>query len=124
MGIIEEGRPVAVGNLADRIQGSVVLPGDAEWDEARQAWKLAVDQQPAAVVRAEPAADVVATVEAAAARSMSVAAQGTGHAASPLRLDDQTVLLRTSRMREVSVDPVARTARAAAGALWQDVTAV
>ncbi len=124
MGILEDDRPLAAYGLAERIQGSVVQPGDAEWDEARQAWNLAVDQRPAAVVLAESAADVVATVEVAASRSMSVAAQGTGHAASPLRLDDQTILLRTSRMREVTVDPVAGTARAAAGALWQDVTAV
>ncbi len=124
MGVIEDDRSIAASGLAERIQGSVVLPGDADWDEARQAWNLAADQRPAAVVLAECAEDVVATVEAARARSLSVAAQGTGHAAGPLRLDDRTILLRTSRMREVTVDPVARTARAAAGAIWQDVTAV
>ena len=32
-----------------RRDGDVVFPGDAAWDEARQPWNLAVDQQPVAV---------------------------------------------------------------------------
>ena len=39
---------------------------DATWDTARQAWNLAVDQRPVAVVYPESADDVVATVRFAA----------------------------------------------------------
>ena len=35
-------------------------PGDQDWDEARQAWNLAVDQRPVAVVFATSADDVAA----------------------------------------------------------------
>ena len=51
-----------VGPLRNLLDGDAVAPGDAEWDEARLAWNLSVDQQPAAVVLAESAADVAATV--------------------------------------------------------------
>src|ERR671934_28922 len=37
------------GSLRARLTGSFVLPSDPDWDHARQAWNLAVDQRPAAV---------------------------------------------------------------------------
>ena len=36
--------------LAEQLEGELVLPGEARWDEARQAWNLAADQNPDAVV--------------------------------------------------------------------------
>ena len=40
--------------LRARLEGDVVGPGDADWDEARLAWNLAVDQRPAAVAVPDP----------------------------------------------------------------------
>jgi FAD/FMN-containing dehydrogenase len=74
------------------------------------------------VVEAETAADVARAVGFARAQGMRIAPQGTGHGAPPLEPLDGAMLLRTSRMRGVRIDPAARTARAEAGALWQDVT--
>jgi FAD/FMN-containing dehydrogenase len=109
-------------DLAAQLTGSVVTPADANWDEARQAWNLAVDQRPAMVVWPETVEDVVATVRHAAAAGLRVAPQGTGHGASALGDLTDAILLKTSRMRAVDIDPVARRARVAAGALWEDVT--
>ena len=108
--------------LRARITGDVLVPGDEGWDEARQAWNLAVDQHPAAVVFPESANDVIAVVGFARARGLQVAPQGTGHAAAPLGSLEDTILLKTSRMRGVEIDPVTQRARAEAGALWGDVT--
>jgi FAD binding domain len=107
--------------LRERIVGDVVLPGDAGWDAARQAWNLVADQNPAAVVFAASADDIVATLGFAAEHGLRVAAQGTGHGATTLPDLRSTVLLRTSRLTKVEVDPSARLARAEAGALWRDV---
>jgi hypothetical protein len=108
--------------LQAAIAGQVFLPGQAGYDQARQGWNLAVDQRPAVVVEAESAADVAQAVRYARARGMRIAPQGTGHGAEPLEPLDGAMLLRTARMRKVRIDPAARTARAGAGALWQDVT--
>jgi FAD/FMN-containing dehydrogenase len=51
-----------LGVLRDIVDGEVVVPGDAEWDEARLAWNLAADQRPAVVVYPESVDDVVALV--------------------------------------------------------------
>jgi FAD/FMN-containing dehydrogenase len=66
------------------VAGRIATPDDADWDQARAAWNLAADQRPNAVVFAEDAADIAATVRFAAENDFKVAAQGTGHGAGPL----------------------------------------
>jgi FAD binding domain len=108
--------------LRAAVAGQVFVPGEAGYEQGRRAWNLAVDERPGVVVVAESAADVVQAVLYARARGMRIAPQGTGHGAPPLEPLDGAMLLRTTRMRQVSIDPATRTARAEAGAVWQDVT--
>ena len=107
--------------LRAAIAGRVFVPGLAGYDQARQAWNLAVDQRPGVVVVAESVSDVVEAVRYARTHGMRIAPQSTGHGAVPLEPLDGAMLLRTTRMRNVSIDPAARIARAEAGAVWQDV---
>jgi FAD binding domain len=102
----------SVAALTGRI---VVLPEHPNWDQARLAWNLAVDQQPAAVVFPESAEDVMAAVELAKAFGLRVSAQGTGHNAAPLGPLEDTVLVKTERMRGIEIDPEAQVARIDAG---------
>jgi UDP-N-acetylenolpyruvoylglucosamine reductase len=97
------------------LTGRVVLPEHANWDQARLAWNLAVDQQPAAIVFPESAQDVIAAVELARAFGLRVSAQGTGHNAAPLGPLGDTVLVKTERMRGIEIDPRTRIARIDAG---------
>src|SRR5215471_13738487 len=53
--------------LRAAIAGRVFIPGEAGYDQARQAWNLAVDQRPAVVVEAGSAADVAQAVRFARA---------------------------------------------------------
>jgi hypothetical protein len=101
---------------------TILTPADPGWDGARQAWNLAVDQQPAAIARPASAQDVVAAVGYARRHGLRVAAQGTGHNARPLGPLADTLLIKTDAMRQVSVDSDLMTARVEAGALWQHVT--
>ena len=112
-----------VAALRSRLDGSVVLPGEDAWDEARQAWNLAVDQRPALVALPRSAADVQALVDFARTAGLRVAMQGTGHNAAPMGPLDGTMLVKTSEMRGVTIDAGRCVARAEAGALWIDVTA-
>jgi FAD/FMN-containing dehydrogenase len=108
--------------LATDLDGTLVRPDDPAWDAARQAWHLSVDQRPAAVVLAETVRDVQTVVAAARDLGLRVAPQSTGHNAAPLGALDGTILLKTSALRGVTIDPDAQIARAEAGAQWQDVT--
>jgi hypothetical protein len=107
--------------LRSRIDGEIVCPGEPGWDEARRAWNLAVDQRPAAVALAGSVRDVVSIVRFASDHGLRIAPQGTGHGACSLPALDETILLKTSRLRGVEIDADARRARVEAGALWADV---
>ena len=108
--------------LRDQLQGEAFAPGEDGWDEARLAWNLAVDQHPAAVVFPESADDIALAVRYARTQGLRVNAQGTGHNAAANGDMAGTLLLRTSRMRQVEINAAERIARVEAGALWSDVT--
>ena len=108
--------------LRDRLSGPVIPAGDPRYAEARLPWALAHEQNPAAVVYPSGAGDVVEIVNFARNAGLRVTAQGTGHnsGAHGDRLA-KSILVKTSEMREVSVDAERRIARVGAGALWEDV---
>jgi FAD/FMN-containing dehydrogenase len=108
--------------LRDAIAGQVIAPGEAGWDEARQAWNLAVDQRPALVVVPESIGDVQLAVGYARERGMAIAVQTTGHQASAIASMEGALLIKTHRLRGVKIDPATRRAIVRAGDLWEDVT--
>jgi UDP-N-acetylenolpyruvoylglucosamine reductase len=114
--------PTALTALRAAAGIDIVTPEDPNWDEARTAWNLAVDQRPAAVAFPESAAQVASLVELAREHGLRVAPQGTGHNAAAIESLADTLLLKTERMREVTIDPATRTARVGAGVLWGEVT--
>ncbi len=113
----------AAAPLAANCRGPIVLPHDADYDTARSGWNLAADRRPAAVVTAADVADVQAVVAHAAAAGLRVVPQATGHQSDMLRPLDDAILLRTSGLRGVEIDPVLSRCRVAAGVLWADVVA-
>ncbi len=101
------------------LKGVAYVPGDEGYDEARAAWNLNAHQHPALVVVAEGAADVLAAVRLAREQGLGVGVMATGHGvAAPA---DGGVLINTSHMKGVHVDPETRTARVEAGVKWADV---
>jgi FAD/FMN-containing dehydrogenase len=108
--------------LRAELDGQIVLPGEEAWDEARLAWNLAADQQPALVGLPRSAGDVRALVVYARSAGLRVAMQGTGHNATPLGPLGDTLLVKTHEMRGVTIDAIDCIARVEAGALWADVT--
>jgi FAD binding domain len=99
------------------IAGRLATPSDSDWDTARAPWNLAADQHPSAVVFVQSADDVASVIRFAGEQGLKVAGQGTGHGAVALGPLDDTILVKTERMRGVDVDAEARTARIEAGVL-------
>ena len=108
--------------LGEGLSGDVVLPCDESWDTARQAWNLAVDQRPVAVVFPENAEDVVATVDFAGENGLRIAFNAGGHNAGPIDWSRDTLLLKGERMTGLEIDAEARRARAEAGVLARPVS--
>jgi FAD/FMN-containing dehydrogenase len=105
--------------LAHQVVGAV-LDGDDPAAVAEAAgFNTAVTQRPSVVVAAQAPADVVAAVRFARETGRRVSVQATGHGASSAV--EGAVLVTTSRLDDVRVDPVGRTARVGAGARWRSV---
>jgi FAD/FMN-containing dehydrogenase len=103
--------------------GTLVCPGDAGWDRARAAWVVNVDQRPAAVAVVRSMEDVSAAVVSSARAGLKVTAQSTGHGATPVGSLSDTVLVRTSSLDAVDVNPAERTVWAGSGVEWGSVAA-
>ena len=67
--------------LRTDLRGTLVLEGDADYDTARQAWNLAVDQHPVAVATPADVPDVQAIMAAAREGGYGVTTQPNGHGA-------------------------------------------
>lgn len=109
----------AYSTLQARVQGAVIVPGDADYDSTRMAWNLSFQHHPAVIVVAENAADVVEAVRFARAEEMEIAVQATGHGF--VRGADGSMLIITSKMTGVHVNPEAQTAYVEGGVKWGKV---
>jgi FAD/FMN-containing dehydrogenase len=112
-------RPEDATTLALAMTGSVLLPGDAGYDDERAVFNLNHELAPAVIVVAQGAADVQAAVAFAAGQHRPVLVKTTGH--QIVGTARGAVLITTHRMNDVAIDAVDRTARVGAGAIWADV---
>ncbi len=107
--------------LTRRIQGLVLQSGDPQLTDELAPFNTTFTPAPEVAVGATSADDVAAAVRWATIGGLPVAVQATGHGLQSSL--DGALVVSTRRMNDVTVDPVARTARVGAGALWADVIA-
>lgn len=110
-----------VDALAQALDGAVLHPGDAGFDDAILIWNGMIDKRPALVIQPAGSADVVRSVNFVRERGLEVSIKGGGHNIAGLALSDGGVTLDMSRMRDVRVDPEARLARVGPGCTLGDV---
>ncbi|MDC7123412.1 FAD-binding oxidoreductase [Cellulomonas fimi] len=97
--------------------GEVLVPGAPGYDEARAVWNGAIDRKPRYVVRCAGVADVQRAVRVAREHGLTLGIRGGGHSAAGWAVPDDGLMIDLSGMREVEVDPAARTAQVQGGAL-------
>lgn len=98
-----------------------VRHGDARYAEAVTAWNLLQSHRPDVVVLAEHPQDVASAVRHARAHRLGVGVMATGHGTGVPA--DRGVLINTSAMTALSVDPATKTARVGAGVTWAQLNA-
>jgi FAD/FMN-containing dehydrogenase len=112
-----------LGEFAGRVRGMVVTPGDADYDQARQAWNGAHDRRPGLVVRCAGVPDVIETVSFARSEGLPLAIRGGGHSVAGFSTCEGGVVLDLADMNVVQVDPTKSRAIVQGGGLWHDVDA-
>jgi FAD/FMN-containing dehydrogenase len=113
--------PIAA--LRDRLHGEVVGAADAEYDEARRVWNGDIDRRPQVIARCVDESDVQTAVRFATEHGLEIAVRSGAHSMSGASVVDDGIVIDLSRMNQVRVDPEARRAVVAGGALLGDVDA-
>jgi len=105
----------SVDSFRAGLRGSLCLPGEPGYDEARTIWNGMYHRQPAVIVRAAGVADVIQTVKLAREHRLLLAVRAGGHSVAGKSVCDGGLLLDLSLMKSVRVDPRAKTARVEPG---------
>ena len=111
----------AIGKLQEQLRGELIQPGDAAYDSARKVYNGMIDKRPGIIARCRDVADVMAAVQFGQDNNLLTAVRGGGHNAAGLGICDDGLVIDLSQMKNVHIDPKAKTARAAPGCVWGDV---
>lgn len=111
----------AIIELRTAVDGNVITPNDAEYDEARTLWNGAIDRHPAVFVRAASTDDVATAIATAREHDLPLSVRGGGHHVTGIALVDDGLVVDLSGMDEVSIDPESHTAQVGPGARVADV---
>jgi FAD/FMN-containing dehydrogenase len=112
--------PEVVERWRTSLRGTLLLPGEAGYDEARTIWNGMIDKRPGLIVRPAGVPDVIGAVGFARDHGLLLAIKGGGHNVAGNAVCDGGLLLDMSSMRAVHVDPRAKTAYVEGGAQWGD----
>jgi len=105
----------SLDELRSRLRGSVVLPGEADYDDARRVFNAMIDRKPAAIARCARTEDVVEAVRFARRTGLPLTVRGGGHGVAGNCVRDGALMIDLSGMTSIEVDPVARIARVQGG---------
>ena len=115
--------PTTPDELRAALAGRVVTPDDADYDAVRTVMLGGVDPRPALVVRPATDDDVAVAVGYARRTGLPLAVRSGGHSNAAHGTADGGVVIDVRDLREITVDPAARTLWAGAGRTAGEVTA-
>ncbi|MCP2032956.1 FAD/FMN-containing dehydrogenase [Okibacterium sp. HSC-33S16] len=118
--------PDAVADLKQSLAGSVVLPGDPEYESAATVYGTVygATAAPALVAQVSDADDVGVAVAFARSHGLELSVRSGGHSGSGFSTNVGGVVIDLRRLNSVEIiDPVRRLVRIGAGATWGQVAA-
>lgn len=116
--------PRTFADFPTTFKGETFRPSDDGYAEVRKIWNMRRgDEQPALIVQALDADDVVIAVNYAVAQDVSVAVKGGGHGIDGMAMPHDALVIDTSKMRAISVDPDTKRITIEAGVLLGEMDA-
>jgi FAD/FMN-containing dehydrogenase len=103
--------------------GSFTGPDDASYEGTRAVYNAMIDRRPSLIATPADAENVARVVSFAASHDLLLAVRGGGHNGAGLGTCDDGVVLDLSKLKDIEVDPGARTVRVGGGCLWGEVDA-
>ncbi len=110
----------ARGELAG-FEGRLIGPEDSDYEQARAVYNAMIDRRPELIARCASLGDVSRTIAFARDHDLLLAIRGGGHNGGGLGTCDGGVVIDLSLLKEIHVDPEARTVRVGGGCVWGEV---
>jgi FAD/FMN-containing dehydrogenase len=104
-------------------RGRLIGRDDVDYDEARAVYNAMIDKRPALIARCADAEDVAKVVSFAREHDLLLAVRGGGHNGAGLDTCEDGVVIDLGNLRDIEVDPRARTVRVGGGCTWGEVDA-
>jgi FAD/FMN-containing dehydrogenase len=102
-------------------EGGLTGPDDAEYDEARKVYNAMIDKRPGLVAGCAGPDDVAKVINFARDHGLLLAIRGGGHNGAGLGTCDDGVVIDLSPLKDIEIDPEARTVRVGGGCTWGEV---
>jgi FAD/FMN-containing dehydrogenase len=112
---IKNNLTLSIPELRSTLHGRVIVPGDAQYDEARTVFPGGIDRRPALIVRVADTTDIARVIGLARETGLELAVRSGGHSAVGHSVTEGGIVLDLSDMRDLKIDVEGRTARAETG---------
>jgi FAD/FMN-containing dehydrogenase len=106
----QQSQDISISDLRSDLNGKVIGPDDAAYDEARQVFFKGVDRRPAAVARVADALDVARVVTLAREGGLELAVRSGGHSRAGYGTSEGGIVIDLSDMRALEIDADGKTA--------------
>jgi FAD/FMN-containing dehydrogenase len=113
---------ISIPQLRNDFRGAVIAPEDADYDKARTVFYGGIDRRPAVIMRPTNAEEVSRIVSLARGTGMELAVRSGGHSTAGHSVSEGGIVLDLSAMKDLQIDPEARTAWAETGLTAGEVT--
>ncbi|MFC2053405.1 FAD-binding oxidoreductase [Chloroflexota bacterium] len=112
---------ILVESLGERLQGEIIRPSDAGYDDTRSIWNAMIDKYPVLIARATNSDDVIEAVNFARNNNLLLSVRGSGHNVSGSAVCDGGLMIDLSLMKDIHVDPEGGTASAQPGVVFGEM---
>jgi FAD/FMN-containing dehydrogenase len=113
---------ISISQLRAALNGRLIAPGDAGYDQARTVFYGGFDRRPALIVRVASATDISRVVSLARETGLELAIRSGSHSVAGHSVSDGGIVLDLSDMRALQIDAERRTAWAETGLTAADYT--
>jgi hypothetical protein len=103
--------------------GALIGPDDRDYEQARAVYNAMIDKRPALIARCAGPDDVAKVIAFSRDHDLVLAIRGGGHNGGGLGTCEGGVVIDLSLLKDIEVDPQARTVRVGGGCTWGEVDA-
>ena len=107
--------------LASTFSGSILLPVDDGYEDARRVHNGLVDRRPALIAGCRGTTDIADAIAFARSNHLEISVRGGGHNVAGRCVTEGGLMIDLSAMKGIYVDPVAQTVRAQGGVTWREL---